>query len=123
MSPFDLSILLYEATATIDSIFESWMAVTFAFIVASYVAGNRLSISFKVFVSTLYLACATLLFFRYINFAGQAFHYLAELEKHDISMMKDTSARALGFIRSVVFIGGTFGAIFFLFLSMKHSDE
>ena len=81
MSPYELSILVYEATAAIDSIFETWMAATFAFIVAAHVVGNRISIGTKLFMTILYFACASLLFFRYINFAQQVFHYLSELAK------------------------------------------
>jgi hypothetical protein len=123
MTPFELSILAYESTAAIDSIFESWMAITFAFIVASYAAGSRISFSIKIFVSILYLSCAALLFFRYISFANQTFHYFAELGKYDARTITDSYAKTLGLVRRLVFIGGTFGSIFFLFVSTKNSDE
>jgi len=122
MSPYELSILVYEATAAIDSIFETWMAATFALIVASHVADDKMTISTKLFVAILYFACAALLFFRYINFAQQTFQYLSELAKYDVNRIVNSDAQYIGLARRLVMIIGTVGSIIFLFVATKKSD-
>ena len=123
MSPYEISILSYEATNLIDSTFETWMAITFAFIVASHAAGDSLKTSLKIFISILYLSCATLLYFRYVSFATQVFTYFSELASYDIHTITATRASVLGLVRRLVMIFGTIGVVVFLFIPTRVSKE
>ena len=56
------AIALFDAAiANINSQFELWITITFAVIIASYIAGHRLSQTLKVGLSVLYVMVSILL--------------------------------------------------------------
>jgi hypothetical protein len=66
---------LYAALALTDSILQIWITLTFAVIVATYVAGKRFDRQVCLLVSGLYALASLVLFARFGSAAFQAFYY------------------------------------------------
>ena len=56
--------LMGITTTSINSQFELWLTVTFAVIVASYLAGHRLSNALRYLIAALYRVLGTVAIFR-----------------------------------------------------------
>ena len=67
--------VLYDSLSLADSILQIWMTVTFAVIVATYIAGGRVGSVVYRLVSSLYGLYAAVLITRYGSSAFQIFHY------------------------------------------------
>ena len=122
MSPYEMTSLAFEITGLIDSTFQTWMGATFAFIVATHVAGASLNIKIKLFVALLYFACSSLLYFRYTSFAREVFYYFSQLAAQDVHTVDMYTAQSVGLVRRLVFIIGTVGAVVFLFIPTGRSQ-
>lgn len=79
MSQESIYTTLYAALALTDSIFQMWTTLTFAVIVATYVAGERFDRSVYLLVSSLYSFASLVLLIRFGSAAFQAFYYKALL--------------------------------------------
>jgi len=75
MSQDSIYSTLYAALALTDSIFQIWITLTFAVIVATYFAGKRFERSVYLLVSTLYAFASLILALRFASAAFQVFHY------------------------------------------------
>jgi hypothetical protein len=70
---------LYDSLSLADSILQIWMTVTFAVIVAAYIAGGRVGQVMYRLVSSLYGLYAAVLVVRYGSSAFQIFYYRSTL--------------------------------------------
>src|SRR5262245_30319099 len=70
---------LYDSLSLADSILQIWMTMTFAVIVATYIAGERVGRVMFRLVSSLYGLYAVVLITRYGSSAFQIFHYRSTL--------------------------------------------
>ena len=59
MSEFKIIVLTQEPGRTITEQFNFWMATTFAVVIASYTAGERLCKAIRVYIAALYLAAVS----------------------------------------------------------------
>ena len=75
MSQESIYSTLYAALSLTDSIFQIWLTLTFAVLVATYVAERRFHRSMYRLVSILYALASAVLFTRFASAAYQAFHY------------------------------------------------
>jgi hypothetical protein len=75
MSQESIYNTLYSALALTDSIFQIWITLTFAVLVATYVAERRFDPSLYRLVSWLYAFASGILCVRFGSAAYQAFHY------------------------------------------------
>ena len=66
---------LYAVLALTDSIFQIWITLTFAVLVATYVAERHFDRGMYRLVSCLYAFASAILFVRFGSAAYQAFHY------------------------------------------------
>lgn len=66
---------LYSALSLADSILQIWLSVTFAVIVATYLAGDRIGRFMYYLISSLYGLATLVLITRFISAAYQIFHY------------------------------------------------
>jgi hypothetical protein len=66
---------LYAVLALTDSIFQIWITLTFAVLVATYVAERHFDRGMYRLVSGLYAFASAILFVRFGSAAYQAFHY------------------------------------------------
>lgn len=69
---------LYAVLAVADSILQIWLTVTFAVLVAAYVAGNRISRPLYLLISFLYGYAAVILSIRFVS-AGQQIYFYRDL--------------------------------------------
>jgi hypothetical protein len=67
MTEADLFEIFLNVNQDIDTQFQFWMSITFAVLVASFVADERLSRMERVVVTALYLCAATILLQRYMS--------------------------------------------------------
>jgi len=65
MNEFEIYQSLTLNLEALNDQFEFWMTVTFAVVVASYTAGNRLIISMRVIISALYILSVVMFYIRY----------------------------------------------------------
>lgn len=70
--------LFLEVNADIDTQFQVWISITFAVLVASFVAGDRLRRGARVGLAVLYMCAAWVLFIRYLR-AGTYLEYVVSL--------------------------------------------
>jgi len=75
MSQESIYSTLYAALALTDSIFQIWITLTFAVLVATYVSERRFDRPMYRLVSSLYALGSAVLFTRFASAAYQAFHY------------------------------------------------
>jgi hypothetical protein len=75
MSQESIYTTLYAALTLTDSIFQIWITLTFAVVVATYVAGQRFDRPVYLLVSALYALASAVLFTRFASAAFQAFYY------------------------------------------------
>jgi hypothetical protein len=66
---------LYAVLGLTDSIFQIWITLTFAVLVATYVAERRFSHGMYRLVSSLYALASGILLVRFASAAFQAFYY------------------------------------------------
>ena len=67
--------VLYESLSLADSILQLWITATFAVIVATFIAGARVSRVMYRLVASLYAFYAVVLITRYCSSAFQIFYY------------------------------------------------
>ena len=119
-SPPELAELALLAGASMDTQFQYWISVTFAVVVASFVAGERLSRPMRLLAATLYLLASILLISRFLQFAQTTRIYEIALE--DASSPSIAAGRLIVFTRFVLFALGTASALYFLLKAKKPRD-
>jgi hypothetical protein len=67
MTEADLLQIFLDVNQDIDTQFQFWISITFAVLVASFVADERLSTAERIVVAALYLCAATILLQRYMS--------------------------------------------------------
>ena len=123
MSPYEYISLSYEATALIDSTFDTWMAATFAILMAAHVAGERLNLSIKIFIAILYVASAFIFLWRYADLSRQIAFYFSQIPEQDLLKMDSEVIRSIGLMRRVVMVVGSIGAVILLFVPQLYSQR
>jgi len=71
--------LLMEVNQDIDTQFQVWISITFAVLVASFVAGHRLSFAARLGIAAAYVAASIILYQRYMRGALDYIPYVFEL--------------------------------------------
>ncbi|MBM4183787.1 MAG: hypothetical protein FJ207_06110 [Gemmatimonadetes bacterium] len=67
MSEPDLWALFFDVNQDIDTQFQFWISITFAVLVASFVADERLSRVERLVIAALYLIAASIILLRYTS--------------------------------------------------------
>ncbi len=78
-SPAELTELWAIYESAIEAQFEFWLTVTFAVVVASFVAGTRLKRKLRFFVALLYALAVVVLMSRWYYLAAQGLVFRAAL--------------------------------------------
>ena len=113
ISNAELIELTFSSVALFAAEFQYWMSVTFAVVVAAFVAGERLSKSVRLWVATLYLFVSVLFAARYYSTLSVA----SELGRH-LAMRDLPETQGAGLIvvlRLLVFVLGTGTVLWVLF--------
>lgn len=112
-------IQLYDVvTSSVNSQFELWITITFAVIIASYIAGHRLAKSLQYLVAILYTSVSILLYLMLVGAVQFADQFDAFTAGKSIS--GDLFA-AIAVLRTSVWVLGTIATIVFIFNG--HKDD
>jgi hypothetical protein len=107
---------LYAALTLTDSIFQIWITLTFAVVVATYVAGQRFDRPVYLLVSSLYALASVVLFTRFASAAFQAFYYKRLLVTRGFEPwpVPNFVSVIIGGGTSVLLFAGTVGTLWFV---------
>ena len=106
--------LLALSVDNINQQFELWVTITFAVIVASYIAGHKLSRVFRIWFVTLYLMVSTLLF---LMLASSGFTIQTLIAESPTPLGFDTSdslSVVIIILRVLVWLVGSAVTVFFI---------
>ncbi len=123
MSLYEYISLSYEATALIDSTFDTWMAATFAIVIAAHIAGEKLNLNIKIFIAILYTASAFIFFWRYADLSRQVAFYFSQISDQELLKMDPEVIRSIGLMRRLVMAVGSVGAVILLFVPRFYSQR
>jgi len=76
MTEVDLLPLFFDVNQDIDTQFQFWISITFAVLVASFVADERLSRMERRVITALYLCAAAIIYMRYTSALAHQFAVL-----------------------------------------------
>ena len=111
-------IQLYDVvTGSVNAQFELWITITFAVIIASYLAGHRLARSLQYIIATLYTAVSLLLYLMLLSAVQFS-------QQFDLNLGVSSESKvvlAVVVLRTVVWILGTIATIVFIFKG--HKDD
>ncbi len=107
MSEFELQTLLIEVDGTITDQFQFWMAATFAVVIASYTAGERLALWARVSIAVLYAAAVAMFYLRYRGSVGQMVEFVQQLRDLGVEMEFSVPPQIVGGLRRFVMFGGS----------------
>jgi hypothetical protein len=112
-------IQLYEVvTGSVNAQFELWLTITFAVIIASYIAGHRLAKSLQYLIAILYTSVSVLL---YLMLVG-AVQFSAQFDALKAGTLTEEGLFvAIVLLRTSVWILGTIATIVFVFKG--HKDD
>ena len=85
-SPFELTELFFSRESVIDTQFQYWITFTFAVIVASFVAGNRLNRRLRVVVASLYAIATIVVVSRWYYVGQDLVAFIAQLREHGVAI-------------------------------------
>ena len=116
MSQESIYSTLYAALTLTDSIFQIWITLTFAVVVAIYVAGRRFDRPVYLLVSSLYALASAVLFTRFASAAFQAFYYKRLLVTRGFEPwpVPDFVSVLIGVGTSLLLFAGTIGTLWFV---------
>jgi hypothetical protein len=116
MSQESIYSTLYAALALTDSIFQIWITLTFAVLVATYVAWRRFDRPMYLLVSSLYAFGSAVLFTRFASAAFQAFHYKNLLATRGFEPwpVPNFVSLVIGVGTSGLLFAGTIGTLWFI---------
>jgi hypothetical protein len=101
--------------------FQYWLSITFAILVARYIAGERFRMSWRIFAAVLY-GLTTVVFSIGYYVGGLNFrNYLGELGARG-DLWTGQSSILMG-IRMTLFMVGTIGTLWFLFAPDSEKEE
>ena len=117
-SPAELSDLFLQAMALNDTQFQYWITITFAVVVAGFVAGERLTRKLRYAVVVLYLLATLTLGLRVLNAGTPAFAIAEALEESGALIFPVIGWEVI--VSRVLYVGfGTILAVYFLLASNK----
>ena len=116
MSQESIYNTLYAALTLTDSIFQIWITLTFAVLVATYVAERRFDRSMYRLVSSLYGLASGILLIRFASAAFVAFHYKNLLLTRGFEPwpVPNVVSLIIGFGTTVLLFAGTLATLWFV---------
>jgi hypothetical protein len=116
--------LLLEVNKDIDTQFQVWISITFAVLVASFVAGKRLTGGARFAIAALYICAAVILYLRYMRGALDYIPYVYQLFITYGAPVPQGSSQLAFDLRRVLFLfGSAVTSLAVLFPQLGHRDE
>ena len=113
--------LIGVTTSNINNQFELWLTVTFAVIVASYLAGFRLSAGLRYLIATLYVLVSVLLMLMLLQAVQTADLLLGDALTE--MTWREPLRMAIASLRFVVWALGTVATLVFIFRGHRSNAE
>ena len=110
----DLYEALYAQLGAMDRIVEFWIGITFAVIVATFFAGNKLTRLMYALVTTMYGIVSAYLALRYLNASGKFTELQSQLISAGEWMPTGALNISVGFLSLAMYVVGTLGTLYFL---------
>ncbi len=101
--------------------FQYWLSITFAILVASYIAGKRFLMPWRIFAAVLYGLATAVFSIRYYVSGLNFRNYLGELGTRG-DLWTDQTSILIGF-RMTLFVVGTIGTLWFLFATDSEKEK
>jgi hypothetical protein len=116
--------LLSYMTTNINDQFELWLTITFAVIIASYIAGHRLSKTLKYCFAALYLSVSTLLLLLLVQTVGSA-QSIAGTPSFQFGLTEQDAgvSSIIGILRLLVWTGGSVVALAFILRGFGQNND
>lgn len=120
-SPAELAELAFLARESMDAQFQYWISITFAVVVAGFIAGKRLTQKMRYVIAVIYALSTLLLITRFVSIAPTVSAVLAALDEAGVTFMPPVGWTIVA-SRYLIFGFGTVAALYFL-LGDKHGRE
>ena len=116
-------LLEFMMTIRVDmgSQFQYWLSITFAILIARYIAGERFRMNWRIFAALLYGLTTIIFSIGYYVGALNFGNYLGELETRG-DLWTGQSSILIG-LRMTLFIVGTIGTLWFLFAPDSEKEK
>ena len=101
--------------------FQYWLSITFAILIASYIAGKRFLMPWRIFAAVLYGLATAVFSIRYYVSGLNFRNYLGELGTRG-DLWTDQTSILIG-IRMTLFVVGTIGTLWFLFATDSEKEK
>lgn len=111
MSEFELRTLIYENSGFVTDQFQFWMAATFAVVIASYTAGDRLAPWARISIAVLYTLAVALFLSRFLGAADEILVLLQRLSDIGAEPYYRIPPLFVATLRIIVIFGGSILAI------------
>jgi hypothetical protein len=118
-SPAELAELFFAQGSAIDAQFQYWITITFAVIVANFVAGKRLSKRSRVVVALLYALAVVVLVSRWYYLAVDAAQFRLQLRELGVTLSFPWLTL---FTRVVLVVLGAAASLIFLLSNWLRED-
>jgi hypothetical protein len=116
--------LLLEVNQDIDTQFQVWISVTFAVLVASFVAGRKLTGGARFSIAVLYVCAAVILYLRYMRGAQDYIPYVFQLfVTYGAPIPSGSSSLAFDLRRALFVFGSAVTSLAVLFPTLGHGKE
>jgi hypothetical protein len=116
----ELTEFIFLAYSSADTQFQYWVTITFAAVVAGFVAGERLTLTLRILVAVLYMLASATLAIRFQNAMITAGTIRGMLDEAGAYMLTTTNLAPL---RIPLFLLGTAAAVFFLVRPWKRRSN
>ena len=126
MTEAEMVGLFIESTQALDSNFQFWLSITFATLVAAYLASERIPITLKIVAVVLYALVSTLFFARHLTMANTLFSLSEQIIALDSeTYVVSTGENAfIGLLYLITFVVGSLSTIsYVLFVSRKKGGD
>lgn len=115
---------LFSALSTVDSILQIWLTVTFAVLVAAYLAGRHVNQFMYVLISTLYGLASIVLMTRFVSAAVLMFNFQNQLVVNGYKPwpVPNLIGAIIGGGTFLLMFGGTAGTLWFVRSTRKEVE-
>ena len=115
--------LYLDVNQDIDTQFQVWISITFAVLVASFVAGPRLSRVARLAIAAMYVSAALILYLRYIRAASYIPYTIDLFRQYQVALPQTVGQLAYELRRALFGLGSVITALAVLVPRLGHRRE
>jgi len=115
--------LYLDVNQDIDTQFQVWISITFAVLVASFVAGPRLNRVARLAIAAMYGTAALILYLRYVRAASYIPYTIELFRQYQVAIPLTVGQLAYELRRGLFALGSLVTALAVLIPGLGHRDE